>query len=129
MQDKLDALEAALPNITSGFMITMKLTLGGALLALVLAIILGLLARMKNILIRGTARFIIEFFRGTSLVVQLFWAYYVLPILLDIKLDSMLVGILALGFNYGAYAAEVRSEEHTSELQSRGHLVCRLLLG
>src|SRR5690625_5421553 len=24
--------------------------------------------------------------------------------------------------------AEVRSEEHTSELQSRGHLVCRLLL-
>src|SRR5207253_8899059 len=25
-------------------------------------------------------------------------------------------------------AANVRSEEHTSELQSRGHLVCRLLL-
>src|SRR5690625_6999203 len=25
-------------------------------------------------------------------------------------------------------ASEVRSEEHTSELQSRGHLVCRLLL-
>src|SRR5437660_2409029 len=25
-------------------------------------------------------------------------------------------------------AAEMRSEEHTSELQSRGHLVCRLLL-
>src|SRR5690625_5835802 len=25
-------------------------------------------------------------------------------------------------------ADEVRSEEHTSELQSRGHLVCRLLL-
>src|SRR5437660_2880110 len=25
-------------------------------------------------------------------------------------------------------AREVRSEEHTSELQSRGHLVCRLLL-
>src|SRR5690625_5813936 len=28
----------------------------------------------------------------------------------------------------GAYTGEVRSEEHTSELQSRGHLVCRLLL-
>src|SRR5207253_10945475 len=27
-----------------------------------------------------------------------------------------------------AVAARVRSEEHTSELQSRGHLVCRLLL-
>src|SRR5207253_10544416 len=27
-----------------------------------------------------------------------------------------------------AVASVVRSEEHTSELQSRGHLVCRLLL-
>src|SRR5437870_9377353 len=27
-----------------------------------------------------------------------------------------------------AGAASLRSEEHTSELQSRGHLVCRLLL-
>src|SRR5690625_5544238 len=27
-----------------------------------------------------------------------------------------------------AMASSVRSEEHTSELQSRGHLVCRLLL-
>src|SRR5207253_8600036 len=26
------------------------------------------------------------------------------------------------------FAARARSEEHTSELQSRGHLVCRLLL-
>src|SRR5690625_6689436 len=28
----------------------------------------------------------------------------------------------------GAFPNEMRSEEHTSELQSRGHLVCRLLL-
>src|SRR5437660_6538083 len=27
-----------------------------------------------------------------------------------------------------AFVIEMRSEEHTSELQSRGHLVCRLLL-
>src|SRR5437870_9161290 len=26
------------------------------------------------------------------------------------------------------FVADLRSEEHTSELQSRGHLVCRLLL-
>src|SRR5437870_7694778 len=28
----------------------------------------------------------------------------------------------------GTYCTQNRSEEHTSELQSRGHLVCRLLL-
>src|SRR5690625_1302045 len=34
-------------------------------------------------------------------------------------------GFLAVG---GGSAIDTRSEEHTSELQSRGHLVCRLLL-
>src|SRR5690625_5803878 len=32
-------------------------------------------------------------------------------------------------FSYETKERIVRSEEHTSELQSRGHLVCRLLLG
>src|SRR5437660_6686070 len=32
------------------------------------------------------------------------------------------------GFGLGWVALAGRSEEHTSELQSRGHLVCRLLL-
>src|SRR3989449_1905055 len=31
-------------------------------------------------------------------------------------------------FPYRVYGAQQRSEEHTSELQSRLHLVCRLLL-
>src|SRR5207253_4690866 len=34
----------------------------------------------------------------------------------------------ALGGDKAGLGAAVRSEEHTSELQSRGHLVCRLLL-
>src|SRR5207253_8499359 len=32
------------------------------------------------------------------------------------------------GLRRGAHRRRPRSEEHTSELQSRGHLVCRLLL-
>lgn len=107
MQEQLEALGAALPIIWEGFTITMKLTIGGALLAFILAIVLGLMARADNLILRGIARTIIEFFRGTSLVVQLFWFYYVLPVLLDIKLDSIVVGVLALGLNYGAYSAEV----------------------
>src|SRR5690625_6035710 len=31
-------------------------------------------------------------------------------------------------YPHHGFAAHKRSEEHTSELQSRGHLVCRLLL-
>src|SRR5690606_34994784 len=36
--------------------------------------------------------------------------------------------IFCVGRNYHAHAQELRSEEHTSELQSRENLVCRLLL-
>src|SRR5690625_5811290 len=37
-------------------------------------------------------------------------------------------GIDALSMRKLAAELNMRSEEHTSELQSRGHLVCRLLL-
>ena len=47
-----------------------------------------------------------EFFRGTSVFVQLFWAYFVLP-LFGIPLTPMQTGILVLGLNVGAYASEV----------------------
>ena len=57
-------------------------------------------------LVRGVSRTIVEFFRGTSLLVQLFWLFFVLP-LLGYELDPLFCGILALGLNYGAYAAEV----------------------
>src|SRR5207253_9269046 len=38
----------------------------------------------------------------------------------------VLLGVVIVGPHFGGPHA--RSEEHTSELQSRGHLVCRLLL-
>src|SRR5690606_48356 len=48
----------------------------------------------------------IEFFRGTSIFVQLLWVYFVLP-LFGISLTPLQAGVLALGLNVGAYGAEV----------------------
>src|SRR5690625_5373978 len=44
------------------------------------------------------------------------------------KVNRQIHGDLPAGelFNQKLAAIELRSEEHTSELQSRGHLVCRL---
>src|SRR5690625_6035579 len=45
--------------------------------------------------------------------------------------DEMIQGFavaVKMGARKADFDATVRSEEHTSELQSRGHLVCRLLL-
>ncbi|MFB7875315.1 ectoine/hydroxyectoine ABC transporter permease subunit EhuC [Nocardia sp. NPDC056064] len=106
MMSSLDALRDALPALGEGIVVTLELTVGGALLAFVLALALGTTARVRNRAARGGARVLIEFFRGTSLLVQIFWLFYVLP-LLGFKLDPVFCGILALGLNYGAYGAEV----------------------
>src|SRR5690625_3233365 len=44
----------------------------------------------------------------------------------DLGIDSVRFNFRGVGASEGEY--DQRSEEHTSELQSRGHLVCRLLL-
>src|SRR5690625_6135368 len=47
---------------------------------------------------------------------------------LQMALETNAVIIVLVSIVFGALLGELRSEEHTSELQSRGHLVCRLLL-
>jgi polar amino acid transport system permease protein len=56
--------------------------------------------------VRALATTYIEFFRGTSIFVQLFWVYFVLPFA-GITLTPLQAGVLALGLNVGAYGAEV----------------------
>lgn len=107
MDKYFETLVRALPYMFDGLKVTVELTIVGALLAFVIAIALGLMARQKNILVRGFARVIIELFRGTSLVVQLFFVFFVVPQLFDVKLPSFAVGVVGLGLNYGAYGAEV----------------------
>lgn len=106
MSQNLDSLVDALPSLWRGVVVTAELTAGGGLLAFLLAVSLGTAVRVRFLPLRFVARVLIEFFRGTSLVVQLFWLYYVLP-LLGYQLNPVFCGILALGLNYGAYGAEV----------------------
>ena len=54
-----------------------------------------------SVAVRALATAYIEFFRGTSIFVQLFWAYFVLPFA-GITLTPLQAGVLALGLNVGA---------------------------
>jgi polar amino acid transport system permease protein len=92
--------------ILQGALVTIELTLMGSALALVMAFLAGLGRLSRFFAVRALATTYIEFFRGTSIFVQLFWAYFVLPIL-GISLTPLQAGVLALGLNVGAYGAEV----------------------
>jgi len=76
------------------------------ILALLLGFVFGLARMSKFKVIRFIAGVYIEVFRGTSLLVQLFWIYFALPIL-GIRLSALTTGILAIGLNYGAYCSEI----------------------
>ncbi|MBD0707019.1 ectoine/hydroxyectoine ABC transporter permease subunit EhuC [Streptomyces sp. CBMA291] len=96
----------ALPRLGEGLLVTVEATLLGAAFALVLAYALGLAAGSSRAVVRGSARVFVEFFRGTSLYVQLFWLFFALP-MLGFRLEPLACGVLALGLNFGAYGAEV----------------------
>lgn len=100
-------LGEAMPFLCEGAVITVRSTLGGSLLAVAIALIVGLMAISGRVWVRGVARVYMEFFRGTSVLVQLFWIFYAMPILTGFQLDKSFAGVLALGLNLGAYGSEV----------------------
>nr|WP_071990864.1 ectoine/hydroxyectoine ABC transporter permease subunit EhuC [Geobacillus genomosp. 3] len=103
--------------LSKGIQTTLLLLLTSAVLAFIIAVMAGLGRLAKSRWIRWTIRVYVEFFRGTSLVVQLFWVYYALPMLAQalpflppLNLSSFWAGVIAISLNYGAYASEtVRS--------------------
>ena len=93
-------------RIVSGTLITVALTVLAALLAMAIALAAGLMRMARNPAVRGVATVYIEIFRGTSLLVQLYWIFFVLP-LFGISLEKFTAGFVAVGMNLGAYGAEL----------------------
>lgn len=98
--------------LLEGAWVTVQLTAYSTLLGAFFAFAFGIGKLSGNTAVRGASIAIIEIFRGTSLLVQLFWLYFALPILgqslgFDWRLPPVVAGTLALSLNIGAYGAEV----------------------
>ncbi|TBL68493.1 ectoine/hydroxyectoine ABC transporter permease subunit EhuC [Paenibacillus thalictri] len=96
-----------LPSLLKGALVTLEITVLSVILAAAVAFIAGLLRLSRFRIIRALVIVYVEVFRGTSLLVQLFWLYFALPMLLNIQIPAMTAAMLALGLNYGAYGSEV----------------------
>lgn len=93
-------------RLLGGVLITLEQTVLAAALAIAIATVAGLMRLSPYLTVRAVATVYIEIFRGTSLLVQLFWIFFVLP-LFGITLDKFSAGFIAVGMNLGAYGAEV----------------------
>jgi polar amino acid transport system permease protein len=94
------------PALLMGAWITIELTCISMVGALILGLAIGLARNSTLAVLRIPARLFIDFIRGTPLLLQIFYIYYVLP-MIGIELPAFEAGVIALSVNYSAYLAEV----------------------
>ena len=101
--------QVAVENIgplLGGLLITVELTFIVIALSLVCALFVALMGLSRFAPLRWLVKAYIEVMRGTPLLLQLVYVYYVLPEI-GIRLNAFTAGVLALTLNYSAYISEV----------------------
>jgi polar amino acid transport system permease protein len=106
MQHYLEFLGTHGLRLLEGALVTAEQTFLATVLAILIALAMGLMRLSSWTALRWTATVYIEIFRGTSLLVQLFWIFFVLP-LFGITLEKFTAGFVAVGMNVGGYGAEI----------------------
>jgi polar amino acid transport system permease protein len=97
---------AILPDLLSATRVTISVTVISFLLAGILGLPLMLLRRSGVRPVAAATRFVIDFVRGTPLLVQIYFVFFVLPER-GVVLPPLTTGVLALSIHYGCYIAEV----------------------
>lgn len=95
-----------LPELLLATLITIRISLLGFAVALAVGLLIAVARMSRSVLVSGPAWAFVEFVRLTPLLVQLFFAFYVLPEL-GISLPAEPTGILVIGLHYATYASEV----------------------
>jgi His/Glu/Gln/Arg/opine family amino acid ABC transporter permease subunit len=99
--------ETVIPRLLEGMGLTLELTLGAGLCGILLGLVIALCRISSFKFLSWPAAVYVTVFRGTPLLLQILFVYFALPPLLDIRLDAMPAGILALSMNAAAYITEI----------------------
>lgn len=89
-----------------GLWMTIKLTLICVVLGCSLGFFIGLARTSRGALLRAASSIYVEFFRGTPVLVQLFWIFFCLPLILGVELSNLTSGVIALTLYMGAISSE-----------------------
>jgi polar amino acid transport system permease protein len=103
----MENLGTWLSILNQGLSYTLIATIGGIALTIVLSLVAGLALLSPVKWVRVVSRIYVEGLRGTSEVVQLFWIFFALPVLVGFEFIPIWGGVAVLGLNHGAYGAEI----------------------
>lgn len=105
----MDIIINAMPALLKGSVVTLQLTVVAVIFGMILGLFLALGRLSKNFIIDKICWFYIWLFRGTPLIMQIFFFYYGLPLIFgnSMSFSSMLAAYIALALNSGAYLAEI----------------------
>ena len=95
-----------LPTLLQATLVTLEILALSVPLTLAMSLLLGLLLAGAPRPLPLVARIAVEFLRGVSALVMLFWLFFALP-LVGISMPPIFCAVLALGLNAGAYGAEI----------------------
>ena len=107
ISDKMDYIEVILPTLLSGAWVTTKLFVLTLILSLPLGLVIALASISKIAPFRWISKLYIWIFRGTPLMLQLFFFYFFIPIGMGIALSAFATSVLTFVLNYAAYFAEI----------------------
>ena len=104
-----------IPALLSGARITISLTILAMAAGLVLSLFIALGKMSKNVFLNKFCSAYTFFFRGTPLLMQIFFIYYALPMISDIfliqtgfaEIDRFIYAFIAYSLNCAAYCAEI----------------------
>jgi len=92
--------------LIAGTATTILLTVATMAIAVPCGIVVAILRLYGWVPVRALAAAYVEFFRNLPLILVVFWAFYVLPILTGLGLPPLATGLAALALNVTAYNAE-----------------------
>lgn len=92
--------------LLQGAAMTVFLTVITMLFAIPCGLLLAALRLSPLAPLRWATTAFVEFFRATPLVLQIYWAYYVLPLLVDIRLSAVTTALIGLVCNISAFNSE-----------------------
>ncbi|HCN45019.1 MAG TPA: amino acid ABC transporter permease [Pseudomonas sp.] len=108
------------PVLLKGLALTLAFTGACAVLGSLLGFAVSMLRQLKTPLVRLPLTLYVEFFRGTPLLIQLFWVFFCFPVVFGLDIPPYVSVLIALTLFMGAITSEtfrgalksIASEQH-----------------